>query len=75
VAKYNGVVNDLGTAICELVGIEASNVSSIDIHLSVNSPATIEIMYFIDKPDSIAQEIRKYEIIPVEATRVSENGN
>jgi hypothetical protein len=78
VAKFAGVVNELGSAICKLVGLDPNEVSSIDLHLSIGQPAIIEITSFAKFEDipEIKSYLNKYEITRIsEPIEVSTHGN
>ena len=67
-ALVGNVGNELGTAICEKLGIEPSEVRRISIELMPLAAATVTIQKYITKEEAqdIATIIENYKLKPID---------
>lgn len=58
--------NELGTLICQKLGLDASQVSAMTVRFETGQPAVIEVTRHIcvSEAHEIAEQLTRYELVP-----------
>lgn len=58
--------NELGTLICEKLGLDASEVVAMTVRIETGQPAVIEVTRYIcvSEAHEIAEQMTRYELVP-----------
>ncbi|QKL03867.1 hypothetical protein GEV39_21975 [Pseudomonas sp. NY5710] len=60
--------NELGTLICQTLGLDASEVTAMTVRIEAGEPALIEVTrsLYLDEAKEIAGQLTRYELIPAQ---------
>jgi hypothetical protein len=59
---------DFGNLVCKALGLDAGKITSIDIHITVNSVVTVSVETIIDQAEGIEliKGLSLYKLVPLE---------
>lgn len=71
-AARNRFSSEVGTRLCELLGISPDNIRGVDIHCHVGEPVTVRVERFVTTGEMGALEtlVERYKVVLLSAERV-----
>lgn len=60
--------HELGQVVCKALGLDASKITSMSIHIEPNKPAVVEIAQLIEQGqgEQFGNDLARYRLVPIE---------
>lgn len=58
--------NELGTLICQKLGLDATQITAMTVRIETGQPALIEVARYVcvSEAQEIAEQLTRYELVP-----------